>query len=155
MERMLAAPPVHKAGPVMRLQKIPGDVFAGFLEARFAASGMRANPAWRGHRRPGREPPYGRSVSRTETWDDVRADGGRRAGLEHLHRHARAAAGRNGPRCSKRCGSVSRSPSVQPLRATVLQDGRELPRRHPRAYRLGGHATRPWTYALRARQTVT
>ena len=42
MERMLGrSRPFYKAGPVMRLQKIPADRFAEFLEARFRATGMK------------------------------------------------------------------------------------------------------------------
>ena len=35
--------PFYKAGPVMRLDKIPSPIFAEFLETRFAASGIRAD----------------------------------------------------------------------------------------------------------------
>jgi hypothetical protein len=42
MERMLGPRrPFYKAGPVMRLEKIPADEFAAFVEARFAQSGMK------------------------------------------------------------------------------------------------------------------
>src|SRR5216117_2253333 len=42
MERMLAARrPFYKAGPVMRLDKIPADEFAAFVDARFVRSGMK------------------------------------------------------------------------------------------------------------------
>src|SRR5918996_3317062 len=45
MERMLGrSRPFYKAGPVMRLQKIPADRFAAFLEARFKATGIKAAP---------------------------------------------------------------------------------------------------------------
>ena len=44
MEQMIGPKrPFYKAGPVMRLQKIPGDVFAGFLEERFRRSGLPAD----------------------------------------------------------------------------------------------------------------
>ena len=36
--------PFYKAGPVVRLEKIPADEFAAFIEARFTASGIRAEP---------------------------------------------------------------------------------------------------------------
>src|SRR5262249_9273871 len=43
MERMLGkSRPFYKAGPVMRLQKIPADRFAAFVESRFRSSGIRA-----------------------------------------------------------------------------------------------------------------
>jgi uncharacterized protein len=42
MERMLGPKrPFYKAGPVMRLEKIPADEFAAFIDARFTRSGMR------------------------------------------------------------------------------------------------------------------
>jgi hypothetical protein len=42
MERMLGPKrPFYKAGPVMRLDKIPADEFAAFIEARFARSGIK------------------------------------------------------------------------------------------------------------------
>ena len=44
MEQMIGPKrPFYKAGPVMRLQKIPGDVFADFLEERFRTSGLPAD----------------------------------------------------------------------------------------------------------------
>src|SRR5918996_1037631 len=45
MEKMIGPRrPFYKAGPVMRLQKIPGDVFAAFIEARFAKTGIKPEP---------------------------------------------------------------------------------------------------------------
>src|SRR4029450_8308468 len=45
MERMLGPKrPFYKAGPVMRLDKIPADQFAVFIDARFTKSGIRAEP---------------------------------------------------------------------------------------------------------------
>src|SRR5258707_4389169 len=42
MERMLTPKrPFYKAGPVMRLEKIPAGEFASFIDARFKQSGMR------------------------------------------------------------------------------------------------------------------
>src|SRR4029079_8839152 len=43
MEQMIGPKrPFYKAGPVMRLQKIPAGLFATFIEERFRASGMAA-----------------------------------------------------------------------------------------------------------------
>jgi len=45
MERMLGrSRPFYKAGPVMRLQKIPSEPFAEFIEARFRATRLRPAP---------------------------------------------------------------------------------------------------------------
>jgi hypothetical protein len=45
MERMLGPKrPFYKAGPVVRLEKIPADEFAAFIDARFTDSGMKPEP---------------------------------------------------------------------------------------------------------------
>ena len=87
MERMISPRrPFYKAGPVMRLEKIPADVFAEFLEARFAASGIRAEPGLGAAIvELAANLPYDVQRLAHETWDDLRAAGGRRAALEHLH----------------------------------------------------------------------
>ena len=140
MEKMIGPRrPFYKAGPVMRLEKIAPDVFASFIEERFAASGIRAEPGLgaavvdlAGNL------PYDVQRLAHETWDDVRAAGSRRATLDDLH------------------ATLSRLLSEQEtmfeavwqrltlaqravLRASVLQGGRELLSADSRArYRLGG-----------------
>src|SRR6267154_544437 len=43
MERMLGPKrPFYKAGPVMRLEKIPEEMFASFIESRFSKTGIKA-----------------------------------------------------------------------------------------------------------------
>src|SRR4051812_13653133 len=87
MERMLGPKrPFYKAGPVMRLEKIPPAEFAAFIEARFARSGIRAEDGLgaaivelAGNL------PYDVQRLAHETWDDVRAAGRRRATLDDLH----------------------------------------------------------------------
>jgi hypothetical protein len=87
MEKMIGPRrPFYKAGPVMRLQKIAADVFAGFIETKFAKSGIRAEPGLgaaivdlAGNL------PYDVQRLAHETWDDVRSSGGRRATLDSLH----------------------------------------------------------------------
>ena len=87
MDRMISPRrPFYKAGPVMRLDKIPADVFAEFVEMRFARSGIKPEPGLgaavvdlAGNL------PYDVQRLAHETWDDVRAAGGRRAGLDALH----------------------------------------------------------------------
>jgi hypothetical protein len=87
MEKMIGPRrPFYKAGPVMRLQKIPVDVFSEFIEARFAKSGIRPEPGLgdaivdlAGNL------PYDVQRLAHETWDDVRAAGGRKAALDDLH----------------------------------------------------------------------
>ena len=87
MDRMISPRrPFYKAGPVMRLDKIPAGVFAEFVEARFAKTGMKPEPGLgaaivdlAGNL------PYDVQRLAHETWDDVRTTGGRRAGLDELH----------------------------------------------------------------------
>ena len=140
MEKMIGPRrPFYKAGPVIRLEKIPADVFAEFIERRFTKSGIKPEPGLgmaivdlAGNL------PYDVQRLAHETWDDVRGVGGRRAGLEHLH------------------ATLSRLLNEQEtvfeaiwqrltlaqrgvLRAVVLQGGRELLSADTRGrYRLGG-----------------
>jgi hypothetical protein len=93
MERMLGPKrPFYKAGPVMRLEKIPADEFAAFIDARFAQSGMKPEDGLgativelAGNL------PYDVQRLAHETWDTVQAAprgrgrGARRATLDDLH----------------------------------------------------------------------
>src|SRR5438093_3093295 len=87
MERMLGPKrPFYKAGPLMRLEKIPADEFVAFIDARFARSGMRPEPGLgaaivelAGNL------PYDVQRLAHETWDEVRRRGRRRAALDDLH----------------------------------------------------------------------
>src|SRR5690242_19910067 len=88
MERMLGPRrPFYKAGPVMRLEKIPADEFAAFIDSRFTRSGLRPDPELgsavvdlAGNL------PYDVQRLAHETWDEVRASGRKRATLDDLHR---------------------------------------------------------------------
>src|SRR6476660_2020126 len=85
MERMLGrSRPFYKAGPVMRLQKIPSEPFAEFIEARFRATRLRPAPGLgtaivelAGNL------PYDVQRLAHEVWDD--AQGGKSVGLDDLH----------------------------------------------------------------------
>jgi uncharacterized protein len=95
MERMLGPKrPFYKAGPVMRLEKIPADEFAAFIDARFTDSGMKPEPGLgaaivdlAGNL------PYDVQRLAHETWDVVQAErrgrsrsrSARRATLDDLH----------------------------------------------------------------------
>jgi hypothetical protein len=87
MERMLGPKrPFYKAGPVMRLEKIPAAEFAAAIDARFKRSGMRPEEGLgaaivelAGNL------PYDVQRLAHETWDEVRSRGRRRATLEDLH----------------------------------------------------------------------
>jgi len=140
MERMLTPKrPFYKAGPVMRLEKIPAADFSAFLHTRFERSGIRTEEGLgdaivelSGNL------PYDVQRLAHETWDDVRAAGRKRATLDDLH------------------GALTRLLAEQQmmfeafwqrltlaqraaLRALVLEDGRELLSADVRArHRLGG-----------------
>src|SRR5438874_757884 len=87
MERMLSPKrPFYKAGPVMRLEKIPAGEFASFIDARFKQSGMRPEDGLgdaivdlAGNM------PYDVQRLAHETWDEVRGGARRRATLDDLH----------------------------------------------------------------------
>src|SRR5262245_22173553 len=74
MERMLTAKrPFYKAGPVMRLEKIPAEEFAAFIDGRFARSGMKAEPGLGAAIVELAENlPYDVQRLAHETWDEVR-----------------------------------------------------------------------------------
>jgi hypothetical protein len=140
MEKMIGPRrPFYKAGPVMRLEKIPADLFAAFVEGRFAASGIRAEAGLgaaivdlAGNL------PYDVQRLAHETWDDVRAAGARRATLDALHATlARLLAEQDTmfEAVWQRLTLAQRAV----LRASVLQGGRELLAAETRArHRLGG-----------------
>jgi hypothetical protein len=143
MERMLGAKrPFYKAGPVMRLEKIPADEFAGFVEARFAQSGIRAEPGLgaavvelAGNL------PYDVQRLAHETWDEVRRDGRRRAALDDLHNALRRLLAEQQIMLEGQWERLT-LPQRAVLRAVVLEDGRELMSADVRArHRLGGAST--------------
>ena len=140
MERMIGPRrPFYKAGPVMRLQKIPPDMFAAFIEERFSKSGLRPESGLgvaivdlAGNL------PYDVQRLAHETWDDVRATGVRKATLDDLHATlARLLAEQDTmfEAVWQRLTLAQRAA----LRAVVLQNGRELLSTDTRArHRLGG-----------------
>jgi hypothetical protein len=87
MERMLTPKrPFYKAGPVMRLEKIPADEFAAAIDSRFKRSGFKPEDGLgdaivelAGNL------PYDVQRLAHETWDDVHEAGAKRATLDHLH----------------------------------------------------------------------
>ena len=87
MEQMIGSKrPFYKAGPVMRLERIPPDEFADFLERRFFATGVRPEPGLgvaivelAGNL------PYDVQRLAHETWDLVTAARRRTATVEDLH----------------------------------------------------------------------
>jgi len=143
MERMLTPRrPFYKAGPVMRLDKIPADEFAAFIDARFAASGMRPEPGLgmaivdlAGNL------PYDVQRLAHETWDEVRGSARRRVTLDDLHQALKRLLTEQQMLFEavwQRLTLAQRGA----LRAVVLQVGRELLSADVRTrHRLGGPST--------------
>jgi hypothetical protein len=144
MERMLGrSRPFYKAGPVMRLQKIPADRFAEFIEARFRASKLRpADGLGAAVVELAGNLPYDVQRLAHEVWDDARGHrSGRTVGLEDLHQTLRRLLGEHDAIFE---GTWQRLTLAQraALRAAVLEEGRELLSADVRArYRLGGPST--------------
>jgi hypothetical protein len=143
MERMIGPRrPFYKAGPVIRLDKIPADEFAAFIEARFNRSGIRPEPGLgaavvelAGNL------PYDVQRLAHETWDDVRAAGRRRAGLDDLHQALLRLLAEQQTLFEALWQRLTLQQRAV-LRAVVLQDGRELLSADVRdRHRLGGAST--------------
>lgn len=87
MEQMIGPKrPFYKAGPVIRLQKIPADTFAAFVERGFTRSGITPEAGLgaavvdlSGNL------PYDVQRLAHETWDDVASSRRKRATLDDLH----------------------------------------------------------------------
>ena len=143
MERMLGPKrPFYKAGPVMRLEKIPADEFAAFIDARFTRSGIKPEPGLgaaivdlAGNL------PYDVQRLAHETWDEVRAGGRRRATLDDLHQALRRLLTEQQMMFEAMWQRLTLAQRAV-LRAVVLEDGRELLSADVRArHRLGGPST--------------
>jgi hypothetical protein len=143
MEAMLGrSRPFYKAGPVMRLAKIPAGEFGRFVEARFSATGISADPGLgaaivelAGNL------PYDVQRLAHELWDDARAEGEKSADLDSLHRTLRRLLGEQDALFEATWQRLTLAQRAA-LRAAVLEDGRELLAADTRArYRLGGAST--------------
>jgi uncharacterized protein len=140
MEKMIGPRrPFYKAGPVMRLQKIPADVFAAFIEARFTRTGIKPEAGLgaaivdvAGNL------PYDVQRLAHETWDDVHGAGERRAGFDNLHETLTRLLGEQEPIFESVWQRLTLAQRAV-LRAAVLQNGRELLAAETRErHRLGG-----------------
>jgi len=140
MEQMIGPKrPFYKAGPVMRLEKIPADVFAESIDRRFTKTGFRVEEGLgaaivdlAGNL------PYDVQRLAHETWDDVRAGGGKRAGLDHLHATLSRLLAEQATMFEALWQRLTMAQRAV-LRAVVLQGGRELLSADTRTrHRLGG-----------------
>jgi hypothetical protein len=140
MEKMIGPRrPFYKAGPVMRLEKIPPEEFGDWIDVRFTKSGLKPEDGLgaaivelAGNL------PYDVQRLAHETWDDARATGARRVTLDDLHETlGRLLAEQDTifEAIWQRLTLAQRGV----LRAVVLQGGRELLASDTRArHRLGG-----------------
>src|SRR3954452_15678465 len=127
MERMLGPRrPFYKAGPVVRLDKIPADEVAIFVDDRFSRSGMKPEPGLgaaivdlAGNL------PYDVQRLAHETWDDVRSARARRATVDALHATLARLLSEQETLFEAIWQRLT-LPQRATLRAVVLQDGREL-----------------------------
>ena len=143
MERMLGPKrPFYKAGPVMRLDRIPADEFAAFIDTRFARSGMKPEPGLgaaivdlAGNL------PYDVQRLAHETWDQVRGKTRKRATLDDLHDALKRLLAEQETMFEALWQRMTLAQRAT-LRAVVVQDGRELLAGDTRArHRLGGPST--------------
>ena len=143
MEQMLTPKrPFYKAGPVMRLDKIPADEFVAFIETAFAESGIRAEPGLgsaivdlAGNL------PYDVQRLAHETWDEVRAGSRRKATLDDLHQALRRLLSEQQTMFEALWQRLTLNQRAV-LRAVVLEDGASLLSSDVRArHRLGGPST--------------
>ncbi len=143
MERMLGPRrPFYKAGPVMRLDKIPADEFAASIDARFVRSGLRPEPGLGGAIVDlAGNLPYDVQRLAHETWDEVQHGGRRRATLDDLHRALRRLLVEQETMFEAVWQRLT-LPQRAVLRAVVLEEGRELLSADVRTrHRLGGAST--------------
>ena len=156
MERMLGPRrPFYKAGPVMRLDKIPADEFAAFIDARFNRSGIKADPGLgdavvdlAGNL------PYDVQRLAHETWDEVRAAGRRRATVDDLHAALRRLLAEQEMMFEAVWQRLTLAQRAV-LRAVVLADGRELLSADVRTrHRLGGASSVQTALAALVRDDV-
>jgi hypothetical protein len=140
MERMLGPKrPFYKAGPVMRLDKIPAAEFAAFIDARFSRSGMRPEEGLgaaivdlAGNL------PYDVQRLAHETWDEVRGKSRKRATLDDLH-HALKRLLTEQQTMFEAMWQRMTVAQRSTLRAVVVEEGRELLSAETRAkHRLSG-----------------
>lgn len=143
MERMLGPKrPFYKAGPVMRLEKIPAEIFSTFIESRFSKTRIRPEAGLgaaivdlAGNM------PYDVQRLAHETWDDARAAGRRRTGIDDLHRTLHRLLAEQETMFEAVWQRLTLAQRAT-LRAVVMADGRELLSADLRTrHRLGGAST--------------
>jgi hypothetical protein len=140
MEQMIGAKrPFYKAGPVMRLDRIPAEEFALFIDARFRDTGIRPDAGLgaaivdlAGNL------PYDVQRLAHETWDDTTAARRRRVSLEDLHATLRRLLEEQDTLFEAMWQRLTLAQRAT-LRAVVIEQGREILGADTRTrHRLGG-----------------
>jgi hypothetical protein len=156
MEQMVGMKrPFYKAGPVMRLERIPADEFAAFLEARFAATGLKPEAGLgdaivdlAGNL------PYDVQRLAHETWDRAAALKRRSVGLEDLHATLHRLLGEQQTLFEATWLRLTLGQRAV-LRAVVLEQGLELLATDTRhRHRLGGASSVQTALAALLRQDL-
>ncbi len=156
MERMLGkSRPFYKAGPVMRLQKVPADRFSTFIESRLRATGIKPSTGLgaaivdlAGNL------PYDVQRLAHELWDDLKTMGKRSANLEDLHETLKRLLGEHETLFESTWQRLTLAQRGA-LRAAVLEDGHELLSADVRArHRLSGTSTVQASLAALVRDDV-
>jgi AAA+ ATPase superfamily predicted ATPase len=143
MERMLGPKrPFYKAGPVMRLDKIPADEFAAFIESRFARSGIKADDGLgEAVVELAGNLPYDVQRLAHETWDEVRGRRRKRATLDDLHDALKRLLSEQQTMFEAIWQRLTLAQRAV-LRAVVIEEGRDLLSADVRnRHRLGGSST--------------
>jgi uncharacterized protein len=156
MERMLGPRrPFYKAGPVMRLEKIPADEFAAFIDSRFSRSAMKPEAGLgaaivdlAGNL------PYDVQRLAHETWDEVRGAGSKRATLDDLHQALKRLLAEQQTMFEAVWQRLT-LPQRAALRAVVIEEGHALLSADVRTrHRLGGPSTVQAALAALVREDV-
>jgi hypothetical protein len=156
MERMLSrSRPFYKAGPVLRLERIPADQFAAFVDQKFQKTGFKPD-AGLGSAivELAGNLPYDVQRLAHEVWDDVRVNSRRSVDLEDLHETLKRLLGEHETLFE---GTWQRLTLAQraALRAVVLEDGHEMLSADVRTrHRLSGTSTVQASLAALQREDI-
>jgi hypothetical protein len=156
MERMLGRNrPFYKAGPVMRLDRIPADRFAAFIEARLRDTGIKCAPGLgQSIVELAGNLPYDVQRLAHELWDDARAGGRKTVDVEDLHGTLTRLLGEQQSLFEAAWQRLTLAQRGT-LRAAVLQEGREMLAADTRArYRLSGASTVQASLAALVREDI-
>lgn len=156
MERMLGRQrPFYKAGPVVRLGRVPAERFATFIDARFKQTGLRPEPGLgTAVVDLAANMPYDVQRLAHETWDDVRVARRKTVTLDDLHATLGRLLGEYDTLFERAWQGLT-LPQRATLRAAVLEDGRELLSADARTrYRLAGPSSVQASLAALVRQEI-